>query len=116
MPIVAARPRGLAAAAAPAGYWVNPANPTQWLSPADKAKLGSLCLAGFWPGRYRVGGNYDNSTLYCGSFTGDASKDALLFFGGGAVGAVVFLPGAWKLLALPLGALAVLGFGIGGIH
>lgn len=99
----------LGAVQAPPGYWTNPANPTQWLSQTDAAKVGNVCWQGLHPGRLTVGGNFQNSALYCGPFTSSASGDAWLFYGGAALVSLLFLPGGWKLLAVPLAGLAVLG-------
>jgi hypothetical protein len=97
---------------APAGYWVNPADPSQWLPPAQGAKVGDLCFfgTGIMPGRLRVGGSFANSTLYCGSFFSTPAIDSIVFYGGAAALAFAFLPGNWKwYVSIPLAALGVLG-------
>lgn len=97
---------GLAdAPVAPAGYWVNPANTTQWLSQADAAKIGTLCMQGPAVGRYKAAGNFGNSVLACENLT---CKEGAMIYGG--IGAALFLlaPGPWKWLALvPAGYAAV---------
>lgn len=90
---------------APAGYWVNPTNASQYLPQSDAAKIGSLCMQGPAVGRYDVGGNYGNSVLFCKSLK---CQEGLMIYG--AVGLALFLlaPGAWKYLGvLPAGYAAL---------
>ena len=95
---------------APAGYWINPDNKTEWLPQSDAAKLGGFCFQGPTIGRWAVGGNYDNSTLYCGNLT---CKDAALIYGGMSAAALL-LPGGWKLVAIIPAGLAALSCMFGG--
>lgn len=102
----------------PPGYWVNPANCTQWLPPAQGAQVGNVCWfgTGIMPGRLRVGGNEANTQLYCGSFFNSPATDSLVFYGGAAALAFFFLPAPYKWwVAVPLAGLAVLGATLGGI-
>ena len=89
---------------APAGYWVNPSNSTQWLPQTDAAKIGGLCFQGPSIGQWAVGGNYSNSVLYCGNLP--CQKAVLIC---GAIGAVAFLvlPGGWRLVAAAVAALGI---------
>jgi hypothetical protein len=82
---------------APAGWWTNPANASQYLPQDQAAKIGSLCLQGPAVGRYSVGGNYGNSVLFCKALN---CQDAITI--NGAIGAAVFmlLPSPWKWLGL----------------
>ena len=88
----------------PAGYWVNPANTSQWLTQADAAKVGSSCLAGFTLGSYAVGGNYQNTTLYC------HSSQSQTLLSTAAVAGLCFVA-----LPKPLNVIAALGFAAWGL-
>lgn len=107
------------APSAPAGYWVNPANPTQWLPPAQAAKIGDVCFfgTGLLPGRLRVGGNQANTQLYCGSFFETKAMDSIVGYGGLAALAWFFLPAPYKYwVSIPLAGFAVLGATLGSVE
>lgn len=97
---------------APAGYWINPDNKTEWLPQSDAAKIGGFCLQGPSVGRYKVGGNYSNSTLYCGNLS---CQESLMVYGGAAAACFLLLPGNWKWAALIPAAWAGLQCTLGGI-
>lgn len=99
-------------AVAPSGYWVNPANPTQWLSQTDAAKIGSFCLSGLAFGKYDVAGNYEDSQLFCKTTT----TDILLSMGVLAAASYALLPGPVNVLAaLGIAAYGVLAAGVSGL-
>jgi hypothetical protein len=96
---------------APAGYWVNPANSTQWLSQTDAAKLGGFCFQAPTIGQWAVGGNYTASALYCGNLT---CQQNLMIYGGIGAALFLFLSGGSKWLGLvpaAWGALQCIGAG-----
>jgi hypothetical protein len=85
----------------PAGYWVNPANTTQWLTQADAAKIGRYCMQGPTIGVYTIGGNFQNSVLACENMP---CQQSLMIYGAIAAAIVLLAPGNLKLAAiLPAG-------------
>lgn len=101
---------------APEGYWVNPSNVTQWLPPDQGAQVGDICFfgTGILPGRLRAGGNQANTKLYCGCLLNSSVTDSIVFYGGAAVLAYMFVPAPYKwYVAGPLAALALAGAAFG---